>query len=111
LQEAGRDYEILTGSDGIDLLNFIRDDEMDGNLIKCIITDENMEFMNGSQAAQIIRNLVEKGSIKPVNIITSTCNEDEITKKRILESGSQCVITKPIDTAELEAMFKKLNII
>jgi CheY-like chemotaxis protein len=107
----GKDYDVLTGCDGIDILNFIREDQVNGNLIKCIITDENMEFLSGSQAIQIVRNFEKSNIIKPVNLITSTCHEDEVIKNSILESGAQMVLSKPLNKTELFNAFKELNII
>jgi hypothetical protein len=46
-------FEILEGTDGIDLLKFLRND-IDG-LIRYVFIDENMEYLNGSEAFQIVR--------------------------------------------------------
>ena len=105
------DYEVICGSDGIDLLQLIRDDQNNGNLIKCVITDENMEYLNGSEAIKIIREFEKNGKTKPVNIISSTCHEDDLTTKHILESGSQSKLTKPLNKFDLVKIFKELRIL
>ena len=111
LKDINIDYEVLCASDGIDILQYIREDQMNGNLIKCIITDENMEFLNGSNAVKIIREFEKMGRIKPVNIISSTCHEDEITKNIILESGSQIILSKPLNALDVYKAFLELSII
>jgi hypothetical protein len=102
---------VICGSDGIDILNYIREDQTNGNLIKCIITDENMEYLNGSYAVKILREFEKSGIIKPVNIITSTCHEDDITKANIMLSGSQIILAKPLNKLDVVKAFKDLNII
>jgi len=47
-KEFKKDFQILEGCDGIDTLKFIMDDQKNNNLIKCLITDELMEFVDGS---------------------------------------------------------------
>ncbi len=39
------DYEIVECYDGADMLFKIIEDQSNGNMIKLIITDENMEYM------------------------------------------------------------------
>ncbi len=105
------DYEVICGSDGIDILQLIREDQNNGNLIKCIITDENMEYLNGSESIKLIRQFEKSGKTKPVNIISSTCHEDEDTTKNILVSGSQMKLSKPLNKFDLVKAFKHLNLI
>jgi len=53
----------LEGSDGIDTLKFIMDDQKNNNMIKCIITDELMEFVDGSLSISILRQLEKENKI------------------------------------------------
>ena len=69
LKEAKCDLEVITGSDGVDIIKNVIDDQTNGNLIKCIITDENMEYIKGSEAIRFLRSLVMKNKIKHVKII------------------------------------------
>jgi len=41
-------FEIIEGCDGVDMLNFLIKYQTKENEIKCIFTDENMEYINGS---------------------------------------------------------------
>ena len=111
LKENDKDYEVIVATDGIDILKLIRKDQSNGNLIKCIITDENMEYMDGSEAIKIVRNYEKIGKIKPVNIITSTCHEDKNITQHILNCGSQIILKKPLNKVELEKVFRHLNIL
>jgi CheY-like chemotaxis protein len=104
-------YELITATDGVDILNLIREDQAQGNLIRCIITDENMEYLNGSQAIKLIRELEQQGKIKPVNIITATYFEDEISKQYLLNCGAELILPKPFEPSDVESAFRQLNII
>ncbi len=94
-----QDYEIIEGSDGIDLLNFVRLDH-EGR-IKIIFTDENMEYINGSEAIKIMRKLEENKKIKNYEIASITAFDDNLTKKKILDSGANLVISKPASKSEI----------
>ena len=43
--------------------------------------------------------------------MTSTCHEDEDTKQIIYNSGSQIILSKPLNKADLEQAMKKIHII
>ena len=61
------DYGILEGSDGVDLLNIVRLDKE--NKIKYIFIDENMYYLNGSEAVSIVRKFEEYKKINRYEII------------------------------------------
>ena len=42
-------------NDGVDIIKQVMDDQFNGWLIKCVITDENIEYMNGSEAVKILK--------------------------------------------------------
>jgi signal transduction histidine kinase len=48
------DYEILEGTDGVDLLKMCYDHS---DFVKCILTDENMNFLSGTEAVKLVRKL------------------------------------------------------
>jgi CheY-like chemotaxis protein len=111
LSENKKYYEYLEGSDGVEILNYIIQDQMENNMIKCIITDENMEYINGSEAIRIIRELQKTNKIKNVKIISITSFEDEITKKNILDSGVDFLLPKPCTKKAFSDIFKKIGMI
>jgi DNA-binding NarL/FixJ family response regulator len=87
------DCNIIEGSDGIDLLNIVRKDEK--CKIKCILIDENMEYLNGSEAVKIIRKLEQNNKIKSQHIVSITAFDDIGTRKNILDSGVNTILSKP----------------
>ena len=106
-------YDIVTGSDGIDILNLIKNDAED-KLIKLIITDENMEIMNGSEAVKIIKKLVLSGKLSSyynLRFVSLTAFEDEYTKKQILDSGFDDIYSKPTSKETIKDFLNKHNLL
>ena len=93
------DFEILEGYDGIDLLNMVRSDKDNKN--RLIFIDENMEYLNGSQAVSIVRNLEQNKKIKKYEIISITAFDDKATQDRILGSGVNSILLKPCNKSDI----------
>ena len=104
------DFDVIMCSDGVDILKLFLDDSLN-YLIKCILTDENMEYLCGSEAVRILRLIEERKKTKKINIITITCHEDESILSHIKDSGSDYVLTKPINKNVISNIFKQLQII
>ena len=105
-------YRIIKVPDGIYLLSSIIDCQFDEpEKLKLIITDENMEFMNGSNAIKIIKTmqLNKKISVKP-KIVSLTAFEGE-TKNIIISCGADKVLAKPSKKNVLNNLFKEYGII
>ena len=93
------DYSIIEGSDGIDILSIVKNDK--GNNIKCILTDENMIHLNGSEAVQIVRKLEEKNNLCKNYIVSLTAFDDQDTKNYIMKLGMNLIISKPMTKSSL----------
>jgi signal transduction histidine kinase len=85
------DIRITCGIDGIDLLKIIMDDQKNENIIKAIFVDEFMEYMNGSEAIRIIRDLENQSKIKPLYIVKVTAMNLDKTL-----DGSNLTLEKPV---------------
>jgi len=97
---------IIEGSDGIDLLNIIRKDE--SGRIKCIFTDENMEYLNGSEAVKIIRKLEQNNKIKSQHIVSITAFDDISTRQNIMSSGVNSILSKPCSKTAITDIILKI---
>ena len=102
------DIEILEASDGIDLLNMVRLDK--SFKIKVIFIDENMEYMNGSEAVRLIRKMEDNNKIKNYNIVSITALEDNDSRDRILSSGVNTIISKPCGKSDISKIISKIVI-
>jgi len=102
-------YEIIEGSDGVEILSNLILDQTQENEIKYVITDENMEYINGSEAISIIRKLEKAKKIKNIVIASITAFEDEYNKNKIKQSGADIILSKPCSEVTLKKFFTDFN--
>ena len=98
--------EIIEGSDGIELLNIIMMDK--NSLIKYIFTDENMEFLNGSESVRILRKLENGKKIPKYPIISITAFDDPETRNNIMNSGVDSILSKPCTKNDIKKILSSL---
>jgi len=110
-RECKKDFEILEACDGIETLKMIMDDQNNNNLIKCVITDELMEFIEGSLSISILKQLEIRNKIKKICYISLTSFDDDINKINIHNSGVDAIITKPCSKKLLKKTLQNLNLI
>ena len=103
-------FKVEEGRDGSDIISSVIKDQFDHNLIKCIITDENMEFINGSEAIKILKMLERKNKIKKMIIASITAFEDEMNKNIIRDAGADYILPKPCSDANLNKFFSEFKI-
>ena len=104
------EFEIIEGVDGADIISCIVHDQSNNNLIKCIITDENMNFINGSEAIKIIKNLEEINKVKKIPIAFVTAFEDDYTVDYIYNSGADIILRKPCNKRDVEEFLENYNV-
>ena len=104
-------YRVISCNDGVDILKLLIDDQFNGNLIKLIITDENMEFINGSDAIKLIRKMEMKNKIKETKIISLTSFEDICFIDYLYKIGFDYVLKKPVDNESLHKILNDLIIL
>ena len=101
-----KNAEIIEGCDGIELLNIVMKDK--NNLIKYIFTDENMEFLNGSETVRIIRKLENGKKIPKYQIISITAFDDSETRNNIINSGVDSILSKPCTKNDINKILSNL---
>lgn len=106
-----KSYRILEGSDGIDTIKMVIDDQRLTNSIKCIFSDEKMEYFDGSKSISLLRELENYKKIKKVNFVSVTSFDDCSLKNNITFSGADYVIQKPCSKSSLVNILEKLAII
>ena len=99
------DIEIIELSDGIELLNVIIKDK--NYQIIYIFTDENMEFLNGSETVRIIRKMEANNKIQNYPIASITAFEDTQTRQNIRNSGVNSILTKPCNKSDITNLLSK----
>jgi len=98
---------IIEGTDGIELLNILRLDK--DKKIKCIFIDENMEYLNGSETASIIRKLEQNNKFRSHLIVSISAMDDIESKQRLLKSGVDIVIPKPCTKSDLKNILSRFK--
>ena len=94
----------------MEILNKIIIDQSQNNLIKCIITDENMEYLNGSDAIKILKKLEKFNKIKYIPIATITAYENVELIDYITKRGADYILSKPCDEMQLKKFFELFEI-
>jgi signal transduction histidine kinase/CheY-like chemotaxis protein len=100
------DVKVTCGNDGIDLLKVIIDDQKRDNIVKLVFVDEYMDYMNGSEAIKILRELENKNKIKPLYIVkVSAMNFDKSL------DGSDLILEKPARENQIKVAMIQAGII
>ena len=95
LQNEG--YEVITGSDGLDAVTAVRDQEPD-----LVVLDVMMPNMDGMTACSKIREFSD------VPIILLTAKTDDMDKLMGFDHGADDYLTKPFNILELKARIRAL---
>ena len=82
----------------------IKNDQKNENKIVMIISDENMEYMQGSNSFKILTELENQKKISKVTKITLTAFSDETTIKEIKSKGSDEILNKPLTLKNLKVV-------
>lgn len=106
-------YNIIKVTDGSYLLTQIYEHQFNKpDRVKLVISDENMEFLDGSEFIKIIRKLELNNKLKYFpKFVCLTAYEDLSTKERILSSGFDKILYKPANKSELKALLIEYDLI
>lgn len=111
IPEVKEKYSIMRITDGAYLVSCIIYDQV-FQRVKVVITDENMEFINGSQAINILKKAEVEGKISTNRIyISLTAFEDDDMKKYLLSTGFHRILAKPTSKQSIIECFKSIKII
>jgi CheY-like chemotaxis protein len=103
-------YDVIQCYDGIDILNeVINDQKRIKSLIDLIITDENMDFINGTDAIALLRKLEHTKKIRVPHIVSSTTEAYIEEKMEILKVYK--IISKPVNKNSLINLLEGLSIL
>lgn len=95
------DYDIILGSDGLELIQIALNLDNDYEKIEFILTDENMDYLKGSEAIKFIRKFEKIKNFKNVKVISLTSYEDNKIFEYIKKNGGDYVLTKPVSKTSL----------
>lgn len=104
------EYEIISASDGLDILRYIIEDQFKGNLIKCVITDENMKFIKGSEAVKILSKLWKQKKIKHISFLLLLKYENDYRFSQYSDELTCEYLSKPFTINLLEMKMREIEI-
>ena len=108
LRENSSEINVLQMNDGVETLKYVYDNKSNNSSIILIISDENMEFINGSDTFIILKKLEKSYKIKPIKlaIISSDINNEYYEK-----IGIDKIIDKKYDKNIFRNLLRDLQII
>jgi signal transduction histidine kinase/CheY-like chemotaxis protein len=98
--------QIFSGSDGIDLLKIIIDDQKGSNIVRCVFVDEFMDFMNGTEAIKIIREYEKLNKIRPLFVAKVSAMHFEQNT-----DGVDMTLEKPVRDKQIQNVLKLAGIL
>jgi CheY-like chemotaxis protein len=110
IENSIKNYNIITADDGIDALNLIKLDQKEYK-IKCIFTDEYMDYLNGSNTIKIIKELEKDNKINRILLVSISSSDDDMSRLKFLNSGADSVISKPCSEFKLYNTMNELKLI
>ena len=112
LKSNGVKGEVIGCSDGIDIIQQIISDQKNGNRIKCVFTDECMEYMNGSEAITKLKDFERQRKLKklPKLVLVTAHTDDNITES-LKALGFDYVLQKSPQVNQIEQVLRILKIL
>lgn len=94
-------FDIIQLYDGYEIIKYVLNHQDHYEKIKFILTDESMDYMNGSESISFIRKLEKGKNLKPIKIASLTCYENSLSTNLILNAGADVVLNKPVSKNNL----------
>ena len=111
--ERAEDYYICKFKDGAEMLAFFYFKKFDHfrGTVKLVITDQFMNFIDGSDACSILKKKMQNGELMEFPIVCCTAFTDEFNLSRIREARVDLIVNKPIEKDSLTNLMKELNLL
>ena len=105
-----RGYRVKTALNGKEAVNQFKDHEVQGLTFRLTLMDCQMPVMDGYQATKIIKEMMKNGELHESPIIALTANNRDEEHDKLCQSvGMSGHITKPLQTAELDSILKRIQ--
>jgi len=106
-----KSFKIEEAQDGSEIITKVIEDQYNKNRIKCVITDENMEFMNGSDAVRFLKKMEKNRKIRPIIFASNSSFQSSTTRNLMRDVGFEFFLSKPCCESEVHTLLKECNII
>jgi hypothetical protein len=98
---------IIEASDGLETIFLIYKAITLGIKISFIISDENMNFLNGAKSSAILKDIYDKKKIKDIPFYLLTANNNNYSSKYLKDNNIISIINKPLEIDIAEKLLKK----
>jgi CheY-like chemotaxis protein len=109
IENFNSNFEIIEGKDGIDILKYIMDDQKQENQINLILSDENMQYLQGSKAYSILKELEYHNKIQKIKKFSLTAFSDEATLLEMKNNGSDEIFNKPLTLKVAKSILERIS--
>jgi len=106
-----KSFKIQEAEDGSEIITKVIEDQYNKNRIKCVITDEHMEFMNGSDAVRFLKKMEKNRKIRPIVFASNSTFENSAARNHMRDIGFEFFLSKPCIESEIYTLLKECNII
>lgn len=100
---------IIECNDGISCLNEVYNSFLNGMIINAIITDQNMDFVNGDLLAEIIKKLIKERKIYPIKLYLITSMDGNNNNLVNSDEYFDGVYDKPLTSNSVKKIFKSIT--
>lgn len=103
----GTNINVLTGQNGEDVIKLFDEIVSSGNhsRLRAVFVGCHMPKFSGLQATAMIRNFERENNIsRPVAIIGTTTDLNNVTHAEFIEAGANAVLERPVAEGELEVL-------
>lgn len=107
IDENKMNHRAIACFDGIDLLKEVIESQNKGHIIDLVIIDENMDYMNGSEALGILKKLEDRNRITFPKVVSSTSDISMNHRQKELKIWK--IMPKPYNKSSLLSLFKELK--
>jgi CheY-like chemotaxis protein len=110
--KAFEEIQVVECADGVETLNFLYVHYFKENHsnISCIITDEFMNFMNGTDSVKVIKKWFMDKKIGEIPIIFTTAFLDHSNISYIEAQKPNKIINKPVEKTKLLDALKEVKV-
>lgn len=107
-KDSNLDIQTVKAIDGIDTLNTLLQDQTTANQFKLVISDENMNFVNGSDSFMLLNRMFDVNKLYKIPLLILTALEDKDALAYIKKySKADEILRKPLNRKVLEEKLLK----
>ena len=110
VSKVDKNCSVIDVTDGAYAIETIIELIEDGREVKCFITDENMTYVNGSDAILLLKKLMNTNKIDRFPFFSCSAFLDDNYKEKMKSVGVSKILEKPFTKKSLEDAFEEARL-